>query len=222
MGNGTKDCFDKVESIFRILRDIAIAVVVGYVVYHLWGLIPNLVAQLRAAQINAVHLGIIDLTVGQIRAEQQLSQIAPRSGPVDTSASESAKAAVRRVENLARGSDSLRQVLKSITTATSPQPIEIQRLATSEFWVYCGAISKDGWLTKYFDITDVPKKDDEITAVADCYKRTSEPRYASGDWVLGDVVGILRQGARIRVLSAIRIPGTISRALWWVKAIEVE
>jgi hypothetical protein len=70
-----------------------------------------------------------------------------------------------------------------------------------ETWVYIGQ-KVNGILATHFNITTVPHKDDTVQAKDAVYKRKSVPiESKNGDWTLGEVKGVVRDGESVTILE---------------------
>ena len=68
------------------------------------------------------------------------------------------------------------------------------------FWVYVGQFQNGRFIrSPNFNVTQIPKADDELAATADTYKRDALPVPQGQDWRLGQIVGVVKEGQHVKV-----------------------
>jgi hypothetical protein len=84
-------------------------------------------------------------------------------------------------------------------------------------WVYVGAKKEGQWRDLHFSFDgDMPSLGREVTATTDLYLRRDAPRKVNGRWTKGDVIGLLKQGEKQRLVELTEVPG-IGQKLYWAK-----
>ena len=58
-----------------------------------------------------------------------------------------------------------------------------------------------------FNVTQIPKADDELAATADTYERDALPVPQGQDWRLGQIVGVVKEGQHVKVRKVEVIEG---------------
>ena len=76
------------------------------------------------------------------------------------------------------------------------------------FWVYVGQFQNGRFIrSPNFNVTQIPKADDELAATADTYKRDALPVPQGQDWRLGQIVGVVKEGQHVKVRKVEVIEG---------------
>jgi hypothetical protein len=114
---------------------------------------------------------------------------------------------------------------KPIPQDTAPPPDLSKVLSlvheTGSFWVYLGPF-KNGAFSAHpnFAIKGPPQEGTVIVATTDTYKRGREPyEIKKGDWKLGEIKGVVKEGQSIRVLRVSEIDGDEQGVNLWTQAV---
>src|SRR5215470_13335512 len=76
------------------------------------------------------------------------------------------------------------------------------------FWAYVGQFQNGRFLRRpNFDVTAPPSAGQEITAWTDTYKRNDKPSQRGSEWYLGKIVGVIKEGERVRVMAVETVEG---------------
>jgi len=191
-----KDCLDKLESFTNILRNILFIFGSIVVIFIVITLFPQIRSQIKSARIESMEIaGIIKLNfkLKELNLYNKLN-----------------------IPERVKGKEEIK-VTKPVKEAAEL----INYKGT--FWIYLGATtprgSKGNWLTKYFNIVTVPARGIIIEAIADVFKRAEEPKIKEGEWMKGEIQGVVKRGEKIKVIDVVEIPGTRNRSLWWAKVL---
>jgi hypothetical protein len=65
----------------------------------------------------------------------------------------------------------------------------------------------------------VPNSNDVIQASTDIFKRSDKPKEIDGNWIKGNIQGLIRQGQKAKVMEVVEIPGDQTSSLWWAKVL---
>jgi hypothetical protein len=203
------------ERLLKVIRETLVLVVLAFVVYYIGPHLPRIGAQLRTAQVDQVDLlGIIKLKVQQAEAtlEAAVNAQAPQRGPEDQQVSQQTKLVVEALDTLRTTGERVPSgPIEPLATTLPPSP------GRGSFWVYLGARRGSTWISRNFDIQEVPTRDTSIRARVDIFKRRHVPVFRTGQWTMGDPVGVLQSGEAVKVLATERVPGTEGRDLWWAE-----
>ncbi len=85
-------------------------------------------------------------------------------------------------------------------------------------WIYLGPSTASGsWGKKNF-VENLPPqqiKNQSITANTDIFRRSDLPKFESGEWKLGSILGVLPERQKVLVKDIQSVPGVNNTELWW-------
>lgn len=87
-------------------------------------------------------------------------------------------------------------------------------------WMYAGAThrnTKEPWIETNISLSAVPQPGDLIKTTNDVFERTREPQLIRGEWLKGEIQGVLQKGETATVQNIIDIPGIGNTSLWWIE-----
>jgi hypothetical protein len=205
---------ETLERLLKVIREGLVLVVLVFVVYYIGPHLPRIGAQLGNAQVDQVEVLGIKLKVQQAEAtlKAAVRAEAPQKSPEDQQVSQQTRLIVQALDTLRTAVEPVPSGPIEPVVTTLPASIE-----KGSFWVYLGARRGGTWITRYFDVQEVPAVDTSIRARVDVFKRRHVPVLRDGQWVMGDPVGVLQSGATVKVASTERVPGTENRELWWAE-----
>jgi hypothetical protein len=92
---------------------------------------------------------------------------------------------------------------------------------TGSFWVYLGPFKSGAFTSRpNFEIKTRPQEGSIIVAATDTYKRAREPyEIKKGDWKLGEIKGVVKEGQSVKVLRVSEIEGDEQGVNLWAQAI---
>lgn len=107
----------------------------------------------------------------------------------------------------------------SVTTALR-QAAELLGMESEDVWIYAGATVRDTktpWIEANINSPAVPLPGDAILAATDVFVRAREPRFIQGEWLKGEIQGVLSKGERVVVKNIFEIHGVHNTSLWWIE-----
>jgi hypothetical protein len=216
-----KDVFDKFESTFKMLKELAL---LGLTIFLFWNLkdaIPIWVDELKTVNVDEVSVLGITLKATQAQNTLAINQSARQTGGSDTAVVPATKAAVESLQVINRRADSIftrlggENVSGNNFVASSTGGYGVDK---NPYWVYFGENKDNTWVRKYFTSDTPPKTGDILQTTNDVYERSDQPKKdTNGVWNLGSVLGICCKGQKMEVKQAVDIPGVGNGQLWWIK-----
>jgi hypothetical protein len=89
-------------------------------------------------------------------------------------------------------------------------------------WSFVGTYKDSGYVKSNFDIQNVPKVGDILTAKTQIYRRAREPRFTLTGWKMGKVEGVIKLDQKVKVMRVERIPAMGGGYQDWVQGIIME
>ena len=207
---------ETMERLLRVIREAALLLVLGFVLYHLGPQLPHIASQLKNAQLAELEIAGMKLKVkeAEVALQAAVKAEAPQKGPEDRQVGEQTKLIVDALQTLHTVAKQAPPISVEPAIGALSSPAE-----SSSFWVYLGARRGGAWVTRYFEIQAVPAADTSIRADADVFKRRHVPAFRDGQWMMGDVLGVLQAGKAVTVRRTQSVPGTENRELWWAEVV---
>lgn len=180
----SKDAFDRIESVLRILREAGALLILGLLAWYGRSALAALPDLIRSGAVSKVSLGPVELEFVASRVQEVkeavgaivASETAPTE-PADQPVPENVKQAARALDSLNRVETMLRRSAVEPATVSTPVP--------GGSWVYLGArpTGSARWSTNYFNLgPDLPRPGDTLTAPADVFRRVAPPRKTTNAW----------------------------------------
>lgn len=97
---------------------------------------------------------------------------------------------------------------------------ELKENKKETFWIFiCKIDEKRDFFLTYFDISKLPNIGDTIKSKTTIYKRISSPsKNFKGQWIKGEIIGVLQKNADIQVLEYEKIEKNNGEVEYWALA----